>query len=134
VITVEDYWMGRDTLFADAMTPEILENAKDLLARVNLLLTKFGAHPQVRSGWRPPDLNKRTPNAAPNSRHMTGQAIDLDDPDGDLDTWLISGDGYKVLTECGLWMEHPAATKSWCHLQSVPQRSFATTGLRYYYP
>jgi hypothetical protein len=115
--------MGRDAEYPLAMTPDIEHNAEILLGLVNILLTRYGGHPKVRSGWRPPAVNAATPNAAPNSKHMSGQAIDLADPDGDLDDWLMSAIGQDHLATIGLWMEHPAATKGWSHLQSVPPKS-----------
>jgi Peptidase M15 len=123
MITREDYFMGRDNAFPLEMSTDIERNAARLLPLVNLLLTRFGQHPKVTSGWRPPKLNAATPGAALNSKHMLGQAIDLADPDGDLDDWLTSEAGLLALEEYGLWMEHPAATKGWAHLQSVPPKS-----------
>lgn len=52
---------------------------------------------------------------------MTGQAVDLYDPDGALDDWCLAHP--ERLAEAGLWQEHPAATKGWLHLQSIPPRS-----------
>jgi hypothetical protein len=141
VITLADYWMGRDATHPLDMTPQIERNAFLLLELVDkvLVLAKgagvtFERHPKtgtiVSSGWRPPAVNAETPRAAFRSKHMTGQAIDLFDPDGDLDEWLLTDDGKRVLKDLGLWMEHPAATKGWSHLQSVPPRS----GSRVFYP
>jgi hypothetical protein len=59
---------------------------------------------------------------------MTGQAIDLADPDGDLDEWCL--EHPDMLELYGLWQEHPSATKGWAHLQSVPPKS----GKRCFYP
>lgn len=120
--------MGRDSKYPEDLTGEIEANATELLRRVNDLLEAFGETREVRSGWRPPAVNGSTPNAAPRSKHMTGQAIDLDDPEGDIDQWCL--DNLNELARIGLWMEHPAATKSWCHLQSLPPKS----GRRVFYP
>jgi hypothetical protein len=54
---------------------------------------------------------------------MTGQACDLFDPEGDIDDWAMSEPGQKVLTDLGLWLEHPSATKGWRHVQSIPPMS-----------
>ena len=108
------------------------QNALDLLSRVNalLLLLPFdeARKPRVTSGWRPADYNKTVPNAAPNSKHITGQAVDIADPDGVLDEYLL--DNPELLAKHGLFAEHPSATKSWAHLQSVAPRS----GRRHFYP
>lgn len=130
MITLTDYWMGRDKEFPLAMTPQIEANAERTVALANALLVRFGEGRKVKSGWRPPAVNAKIPNAAVNSKHMTGQAIDLADPDGDLDEWLLTETGQKALTEIGLWLEHPAATKGWCHLQTIPPKS----GRRVFYP
>ena len=130
MIILQDYWMGRDVTYPLALTPEIRRNAITTVALANALLAVFGQGRKVNSGWRPPQVNAATPNAAAMSKHMTGQAIDLADPEGDLDDWLMTGNGQAQLVTLGLWHEHPAATKGWAHLQTVPPRS----GNRTFYP
>ena len=130
-ITIEDYWMGRDTKYPEALTDEIRAHAEDTVSRVNLLLfhaTKAGivlvasnGRNLVNSGWRPPAINAATPNAARRSRHMTGQACDVSDPSGTLDRWCMAN--LNELAVAGLWMEHPSATPGWCHLQTIPPKS-----------
>lgn len=129
MITLSQFFMGRDKSYASALTPEIGKNAEDLLSRVNFLMAIFyttnpNAHSRgVNSGWRPPKLNATVPGAAAHSHHMTGKAIDLGDDDGALDAWLMSLAGQKALVDSRLWMEHPSATPRWSHFQSVPPRS-----------
>lgn len=134
MISLHDYWMGRDREFPMAMSPDLERNATLMVELANKLLilahsagVSMEKSPRtgtvVSSGWRPASVNANTPNAAPNSKHMTGQAIDLYDPDGDLDEWLLTADGQKVMTDLGLWHENPAATKGWAHVQSLPPRS-----------
>jgi hypothetical protein len=138
VITVDDYFMGRRDTHSLAMSPSIERNATRTVNTVNALLALSGLHvplhpttrTPVSSGWRPPTVNASTPNAATNSKHMTGEAVDLYDPDGDLDEWLLTDDGQAALKRVGLWMEHPASTRGWSHLQIVPPRS----GRRVFYP
>lgn len=130
MITLTDYWMGRDREFPLALTPQIEKNAALTVQLANALLVRFGEGRKVNSGWRSPEVNAKTTGAAPNSKHMTGQAIDLADPEGDLDEWLMSAEGQAAMAELGLWHEHPAATKGWAHLQTVPPRS----GRRTFYP
>lgn len=141
MISLTDYWMGRDKLFPLSLTPEIEKNAaltvdlaNKLMAIANLVGVRAAVNPKtssvVSSGWRPAEVNANTAGAAPNSKHMTGQAIDLFDPDGDVDEWLMTPDGQKSLEAIGLWMEHPSATRGWTHVQTIPPRS----GNRVFYP
>lgn len=134
MITLTDYWMGRDKQYPKDLTPEIEKNAEVTVAKANLLLSKFREATsdtelrKVTSGWRPSAVNATTPGAAPKSRHMTGEAVDLADSEGDLDQWCI--DHPEVLEGIGLWQEHPSATKGWTHVQIVPPKS----GRRCFYP
>jgi hypothetical protein len=108
---------------------EVVANAHELLGKVNALLEHPACpvpHAELRSGYRPPAYNSGVPNAAPNSKHMTGNAIDIADNDGELDDWLTD----DILEEFELYREHPVATKSWCHLQDIPPKS----GKRTFYP
>lgn len=148
-ITAEDYFLRMCTL--DLVPDEVKANAEDLLKRVNALLVEVWTRdddPVVTSGWRTESYNKIVPNAAPKSKHITGEAIDLYDPDGELDQLLFDDYGRSVplveaaftsdaaaramslLEKHGLYMEHPVATKGWCHLQSVGPRS----GNRIFFP
>lgn len=137
LLTMDAYWMGRDTSHAADLTPEIVRNAAHLLRRVNTLIAlmhdvELSPHPvtgtPISSGWRPPAVNASMRNAAPRSRHMSGQAVDMWDPEGEIDAWCF--EHQDLLAEVGLWLEHPSATKSWAHLQSTPPRS----GRRIFYP
>ena len=126
MITVRDYIMGRDKEYT--LTPALEANAEETVDKINSLLDAFGEQRKVRSGWRPPEVNQATPNAAPKSKHMTCEACDLDDPEGDLDEWAL--EHPEILQQIGLWQEHPSATKSWAHFQIVPPKS----GNRVFYP
>jgi hypothetical protein len=131
ILTSEDYF-GRQSHRVKP-SDDVVSNADILIRRVNQLLVdvyeKTGIDPKVvNSGWRPANYNATVPGAAVNSKHITGQAIDLSDPDGELDDFLFKNQEYLV--ENFLWMEHPAATKGWTHLQSIPPRS----GNRVFFP
>lgn len=128
MITLEDYFDRMSRVANEEPSPEIRANAEGLLNAVNALLRDpamklIGAatNPVVNSGWRTIGYNASIPNAAPRSRHMTGEAIDLADPDGELDDALFYN--QDLLKTYALWMEHPLATKGWTHLQSAPPRS-----------
>lgn len=132
MITLDDYYMGRDKLYPPS--PELIANAQTAVQRANLLLEQYYASQtnaeqcHVTSGYRPPAINADTPGAAVRSKHMTCEAIDLSDPEGVLDQWCL--DHPDTLEAIGLWQEHPSATKGWCHVQIVPPRS----GRRVFYP
>lgn len=134
MITLRDYWMGRDASYPDLLTDELKAAAGETVARANLLISAYNSvtkddEPRVvNSGWRPPAVNAVTPGSAPRSKHMTGQAIDISDPDGDLDEWCL--EHPEILQSIGLWLEHPSATKGWTHVQIVPPKS----GRRCFYP
>lgn len=128
MITREDFFKGRDTQYPADYTQAISDNADLTIALANQLLYAFGESRGVNSGWRPPSVNAGTPGAAPFSRHMTGEAIDIYDPEGDLDEWCLANQAQLVTL--GLWQEHPASTKGWCHVQTVAPKS----GNRVFYP
>jgi len=136
-ITLKEFYKGdRDVVYADQLTPEIQAQVLRTLERANALLAVFyeanpGAYRRgCNSGWRPPAVNAATKNAAKLSKHMTGHAIDIADPDGTLDKWCMTPAGQQALTDIGLWLEHPSATPTWCHVQTVPPGS----GRRVFYP
>ena len=126
MITLSAYWKGRDKEYADELTAEIQANAQNTVAKVNELLAlaeadtgyQFGG---VASGWRPPEINDATANAASHSKHLTGEACDVRDPLGHLDAWCVAN--QDALEKIGLWMESPSKTEGWTHLQTVPPRS-----------
>jgi hypothetical protein len=139
MITLKQFYMSRDMIYRAMLTEELKANAQVTVDRVNALLEEAlrggvtlemhpGNHSLVSSGWRPPTVNAKTAGAAPKSKHMTCQALDVYDPDGDLDDWCM--DHLEQLEAIGLWLEHPSATKGWCHLQTLPPRS----GKRVFYP
>lgn len=137
MITMEMFYKGRDKQYACELTEEIQTNAKVTVLRANMLLDRFyAANPKAaqnrgcNSGWRPPEVNARTHNAAKKSNHMIGRAIDIGDDDEQLDKWLMTAEGQKALEEIGLWMEQPSATPRWAHVQIVPPGS----GHRVFFP
>lgn len=128
-ITLADYFGAHvRSSSAAELTDEKRAKASITVSRANLLLWKFGEARAVNSGWRPASYNVTVPGAALKSKHITCEAIDLADPDGDLDEWCMKN--QDTLAEIGLWLEHPAATKGWCHVQIVPPKS----GNRVFFP
>lgn len=141
VITIADYFMGRREQYPLAMGPAIERNAVLTVDLANKLLAQAATYgvsvpinpgngTLVNSGWRPPAVNAATKGASTASRHMTGQAIDIHDPAGKLDAWLMTGEGQAALAALGLWLEHPDSTPGWTHVQTVPPGS----GRRVFHP
>lgn len=110
------------------LTDTIRHNAKNLVYIVNILFERMGWPVALRSGWRPLKTNLATPNSALKSKHMTGEAVDIVDEEGEVKNYL--NDHQQYLRDAGLWMEHPLATKGWVHLQIVPPKS----GKQVFYP
>jgi hypothetical protein len=121
MITPAQYFMGRDGEHARELTEQLARNAELTIARANALLAHACIECAVSSGWRPAAINAAVANASPRSRHLTCEAIDLVDPHDALDAWCMQH--LEVLEAIGLWLEHPAATPGWCHVQTVPPRS-----------
>ena len=86
MITVDEYIGQHLAGHEQELTDEIRANAEILCGRVNQLLAAFDKDRGLRSGWRPAAVNHAA-GGAMRSRHMTGQAIDVEDDDGRLDAF-----------------------------------------------
>lgn len=143
MITLEQFYMGRDATHASELTDAVRANAAETVRRANLLLEaagRDGVTPTddavtgcpVGSGWRPAGVNAATANAVKGSRHQTGQALDIRDDrtSRKLCAWAVSPAGRAALESIGLWCERPQWTPSWLHVQTVPPES----GVRFFVP
>lgn len=134
MITLDDYlnhWRvhySQANVPLEELTDAMQEDASITVDKANQLLVRFGEEREITSGWRPIEVNKLVPGAALFSNHTRCLAVDIADPSGDLDEWCLANPG--VLEEIGLWQEHPASTKGWCHVQTVAPKS----GNRVFYP
>lgn len=109
-------------------TPEIEQNLKVLLERVNRIRMLWGQPMTVTSGLRSQaDQNRINPNA-PKSNHLIGAACDIYDPDRELQQWCKANE--PALEQLGLWMEDFSATPTWCHFQCKAPKS----GHRFFMP
>lgn len=113
-------------------TPERQANTAELLTRVTALQlhmenlgVKFPLNPVTGtciSGWtfggfRP----QNCPAGAPKSTHKDGKGLDIYDPAGDIDYWIVTN--RESLEPFQLWFESPANTPKWSHWQSVAPHS-----------
>jgi hypothetical protein len=140
ILTLEQYWMGRDGAYPDECTLSVRRNAAAWLAAANTALkcaADDGVEPGVNkhtgnalaSGWRPKGVNAETSNAAHLSTHIYGCGGDIQDQvDRRLARWCLRH--LDVLEGLGLYMEDPRWTPSWVHWQIVAPGS----GKRVYIP
>lgn len=119
MITRQEILMGRDKQYP--LNEEQENNLNILLERVNKLRQAYGKPMIVSSGYRPAAINANVPGAAKRSNHLMCAACDFRDTDGKIDEWCMAN--LDKLEEMGLWLEHPDATKGWCHVQIFPPRS-----------
>jgi hypothetical protein len=115
MITQREVLMGREVEYP--LTTELFLNLSELLTCLNVVRAAYGKPMYVTSGYRPGRFNKAA-GGAKGSAHLTCQACDFADGDGALAKWLLAN--LHVLEEAGLWLESPAKTKGWVHLQSRP--------------
>lgn len=112
MITEAEYLKGRDQ--KAPLTEKLRANMKTLLSRVNKLRFAWNKPIIVTSGYRPEASNAAV-GGKPKSAHITCEAIDISDPDKELAKWTLAN--LPLLEELGLYIEDPAYTKNWLHLQ-----------------
>ena len=108
--------------------------ASDLLSRVNELCDeaeRAGVHRQIcpntgseisGSKGGSGDGGFRLPTAttgAAHSSHKEARAVDVYDPQGNLDDWITD----EILEAPGLYREAPNSTEGWAHLTTRPPPS-----------
>lgn len=125
-LTLYDYWMGRDVLYAFHLTKAIKYNAKLTVDRIQKLVKLYENDTKNSvdvwsSGWRPSIVNDATSNAAKSSKHITAEAGDVQDKNRQFAKWCLAN--LDKLEEIGLWMEDCRWTPTWVHLQIVPPKS-----------
>ena len=110
------------------ITQEIKDNATALLESVNNLMLEaqedgvgFTINPKTQSyisgsgngGFR---LSASTVGAS-KSKHKTGNAVDIYDPDREFASWILAH--KSKLADAGLYTEDFRFTVSWVHLQNI---------------
>lgn len=126
------------------LTPARRANADRLLKAVNRLMmegikcgivfpTNKATGSQVSGetygGFRPQDC----PIGAPSSAHKEGLAVDIYDPTGAIDTWLMESKEARAIFEnplVNMYFEHPSATIGWSHWSIKAPLS----GKRFFFP
>lgn len=118
MLTAEQYYGEQYKKFTDLQS-----HVNPLLARAKAEGVKFGEGVSgPNGGFRLQD----NPIGAPHSAHKDSQAVDIPDPNNELDHWLTDA----ILEEFGLYREHPDDTPGWCHLT----RRAPNSGKRSFHP
>ena len=124
LVTLSDYFSphgpGKDE-------DQRMARADETLSRCNFLLVKFLVDypdiylPRCRSGFRTEDMNKSMVGASPQSKHMSAEAIDLNDRFRVLARWCVNN--LALMERAGVWMEDPRCTPVSVHWQIVPPKN-----------
>lgn len=119
ILSLGDYF-GQWINHKDA-TAEVIGNAERLIEAVNKLASMSSAtfliNPNTKTrvsgldygGFRPQSCEQ----GAPKSKHKQGLAVDLYDPTESIDDWCVLH--LDLLKQCGIYIEHPSATRGWSH-------------------
>jgi hypothetical protein len=120
---------------------EHLNNLAVLLDKVNQVRTAWNKPMTVSSGYRSlahhlaiyaaKGITDRA-HIPMHSKHLYGQAVDIADADGSLETWCRANE--TLLRSIGLWMEDFGTTTTWVHFQCVPYGSFKPGGSLWFMP
>lgn len=121
MLSKDELLMGRDKQYPQAYTQQISDNLDKLLVVMNQVRMAYNIPMTVNSGWRPPQINEATSNAAQGSNHLWGLACDIADADGSLWKWVLSN--LKLMQQLGLYFEDKRWTPTWVHFQIVPPHS-----------
>jgi len=117
-VTEKEFLKGRDKDYP--LNDTLRQNMKVLLGKINILRGKYKKPFIITSGYRPGKYNSSV-GGAPNSAHVTCEAIDIKDSDGEIAKWILNN--KHLLVELDLYMENPKYTKGWVHLSIRPTKS-----------
>lgn len=126
-ITLAECLKGRDKAHPNEYNKTIEMNLYKTIQAIDEFLKDYTGTINVASGWRDQVSNKAA-GGAPSSKHCTGEAIDLADPNGKIRQYVL--DNLDKAQKIGLFFEHMAWTPTWVHMQIVPPKS----GHRIYVP
>jgi len=118
MITSTDVLMGREKEYP--LTEIMEENLLELVHKANIIIQKYGKELKVSSGYRPGKYNEKA-RGAKLSPHLTCEAIDFHDPDGEFAKWCTNN--VSFLSRLNIYMEEPAHTNGWVHLQTRKVKS-----------
>jgi len=126
-ITLEECLKGRDKLYPKEYNKTIELNLFKTIQAVDEFLKDYTGTIVVTSGWRDQISNKAA-GGAPSSKHTTGEAIDIQDKNGELRKYVLAN--LEKAVELGIFFEDMRWTPIWIHFQIVQPKS----GKRIYIP
>lgn len=120
----------------ESQPADVQANLKTLLERINVIRQAWNKAMTVTSGLRTREDQVRiyTAKGIPESKipwgsmHLTGGAVDIFDPNKELQQWCKANEDQLVKAQ--LWMEDFSATPNWAHFQITPPKS----GKRWFMP
>lgn len=134
------YELLKDNNLED-QSQEIHDNLQELLKKMNEVRVKYNTPMIVTSGLR--TLSEHLaiykakgitdPSKIPmKSKHLVGQAVDIQDSDGKLRDWVK--DNMNLMEDIGFWFEDFDHTPGWVHFQIVPYGSWVIGKSRTFIP
>lgn len=128
MISLTDYF-GK---YQDLCEGEIEQNATVLLmkcynlwAAMRIAGVEFPVNPKTGSNVSGETLGGIRPQScatgAPTSAHKQGMAVDIYDPKGEIDKWLLAHP--DTLEKFGIYIEHPDDTPGWSHWSTRAPKS-----------
>lgn len=104
-----------------ALTDSEYQNLYDLASKLTELEKDCPYEFHVNSGYRTVEEQHRVDPNHPQSAHIFGCAVDLEDYDFELWYWLV--DNINTVKMLGLYLEDEFADSGHVHIQSIPPKS-----------
>lgn len=121
--SMEDYLLsGKEKYTKDSIDPEHFKNASNLLDKVNQLGELISYNGQITSGYRSIErqiqiYEERGEPPALGSKHLSGHALDIYDPKGELKRKILNRTVLEKAKKLGLYFENFGNTPTWVHIQ-----------------
>lgn len=128
MISMDELLQGKVKL--DDLPEGHQENLAILLDRINQVRVAYGKPMTVTSGYRSLSDHLRIyaekgitdqSKIPMKSKHLSGQAVDIYDPDGALKNWAMLH--MDLMEKVEFWFEDFTVTTTWVHFQVVPPGS-----------
>lgn len=121
--SVEDYLSsGKEKYSIGTIDPQHLNNAVNLINKVNELGELVNYNGKITSGYRSPERQRQIyaekgEPPAMGSKHLSGHALDIYDPSGTLKSRLLNRKVLEKARDLGLYFENFGNTPTWVHIQ-----------------